>query len=150
MRIESSLSIDRTALGLDALTLTNNPFDSSPYTFPEDGLAQPNFTRRMTYAPDSAWIPGRLLLGTVMDGTTVPLVVHVRANTTSELETRKAALEAAFGQFSYEIEIEIGGVIVGTYPADSTTVWWGVVDHGLAVDGRAIGTVQIPVNPPTA
>ncbi len=146
--ISSSLTVDRSSLGLDDLVLTNNPFDDSPYTYPEDGLAEPNFNMRLLYAPDSQWIPGRLLLGSVADGATVPLIVHVAADDTAQLKARKAALEAAFGQFSYTVTITVDDVELGTYPADATTVWWGVVDHGLAVASMAIGTVQIPVNPP--
>lgn len=147
--IASSLSIDRTSLSLAPLLLTNNPFDANPYTFPEDGLAQPNFTMRLRYAPDSNFVAGRLALGSVLDGSTMPLIVAARGTSTADLEAVKDALEAALAQMTYSVTMTVDGVTVGTWPADPTTVWWGTVDHGAAVAHLAIGSISIPVNPPT-
>lgn len=149
MTITSSLAISRTSLSLADLTLTNNPFSGS-YTYPEDGLSVPNFSMRLTYAPESMWIPGRLVLGAVMDGTEVPLTVYAKGTTSADLQAKKADLEAAFAQFSYTITMLVDGVTIGTWPADPTSVWWGVVDHGQAEQHFAVGTVSIPVNPPTS
>jgi hypothetical protein len=146
--ISSSLSIDRTGLSLSPLVLANNP--AGAYVYPEDGLAQPNFEMRRTYAPDSRYTPGRLLLGAVLDGTTIPLTVTVRGTSAANLLARKAELEAAVAQFAYTVTMTVAGVEVGAWPADPTAPWWGVVDHADAAAFLAVGTLAIPVNPPVA
>lgn len=150
MRIESSLSIDRTSLSLSPLVLTNSPPFAGGITYPEDGLAEPNFDMRRTYAPDSRYTPGRLLLGAVFDGSAIPLTLTIKGTSAANLLARKAELVAALAQFSYDVTMTVNGQTIGTWPADATTVWWGVVDHGDARQFIALGTVSIPVNPPTA
>ena len=149
MRVASSVSIDRTSLGLGPLVLNNDPHDGA-YTYPEDGLAIPNFDLRRTYAPDSAWAAGRMLLGAVLDQAMLPLTVAVIGTSAATLKARKDELAAALGQFAYSVTVTVGGVVQGTWPAEAATVWWGVVDHGDAQIFHAVGTTSIPVNPPTA
>lgn len=150
MTVFSSLTIDRTSLSLSPLVLTNNPFDGVPYTYPEDGLAEPNFEMRRTYAPDSAYVPGHVMLGAVMDGTTIPLIVYVEGFSITDLVAKKNALSQALAQFSYTVSINFNGVDVGEWQADATTVWWGVLDHSMTAQRRALGSISIPVNPPSA
>jgi hypothetical protein len=146
--ILTSLSIDRTSLSLSPLVLGNDP--SGVYVYPEDGLAQPNFEMRRRYAPDSAYTPGRLLLGSVLDGTTIPLTIDVRGTSAANLLSRKAELEAAVAQFAYTVTMVVAGQTVGTWPADPTAPWWGIVNHADAAAFIATGTLAIPVNPPVA
>lgn len=151
MFISSSLTIDRTSLSLLPLVLNNNPFDpDSPFTYPEDGLSEPTFPPRVTWAPDSQWIPGRLALGSVIDSGTIQLGVTVRGDSTNDLQVNKVALMVALAQISYSVTMEVGGVEIGTWDAMPGSVAWGLVDHGMAAAYLARGEVSIPVNPPTA
>ena len=149
MRVESSLSIDRTNLSLAPLVLNNNPFDGA-FTYPEDGLAEPVFVPRVYYAPDSVWIPGRLALGSVLDAGTIPLEVYVKGTSAADLKTLKIELLTAVVQLDYEVTMTVGGTVVGTWPALPASVSWGVVDHGMAQAFMALATISIPVNPTEA
>lgn len=146
MRVTSSLSIDRTGLSLSPLVLNNDPFTGA-FTYPEDGLAEPVFPPRVSYAPDSQWIPGRLALGSVLDAGSIPLSVYVRGTSAANLQTLKVELLTALVQLSYDVTMTVDGVEVGTWPAFPASVAWGVVDHGMAQRHLALATISIPVNP---
>lgn len=147
MQVVSSLTLDRTGLALSPLVINNDPFDGA-FTYPDDGLAEPNFTMRVRYAPDSAFTPGRLVLGSVMDGSVIPLTIAVKGTSQANLTTLKAELLAALAQLSYTVTITVGGVDIGTWPAGPSVPSWGVVDHGMAQIFLASAVVAIPVNPP--
>lgn len=148
MPIASSLAIDRTSLSLAPLTLSNNP--SGSYVYPEEGLSEPTFTPRVTWAPDSRFIPGRLALGSVIDAGTIPLEVTVRGASTADLQAKKVALVTALAQINYEVTITVDGVEVGSWAAMPGSVSWGFVDHSMVAIHLARGAVTIPVNPPEA
>lgn len=148
MTVISSLSIDRTALSLSPLVLANNP--SGAYIYPEEGLSEPMFPPRVTWAPDSRFIPGRLALGSVIDAGTIPLSVTVRGASTADLQAKKIALMVALAQIAYAVTMTVDGVEVGTWDAMPGSVSWGYVDHAMAAAHMARGEVTIPVNPPEA
>lgn len=148
MRVISSLSIGRTSLSLSPLVLANDP--SGAYVYPEEGLSEPMFAPRVTWAPDSRFIPGRLALGSVIDAGTIPLSVTVHGTSTADLQAKKIALMVALAQIAYSVTMTVDGVEVGAWDAMPGSVSWGFVDHAMAAALMARGEASIPVNPPSA
>jgi hypothetical protein len=141
-----SVSFDRTALSLSALTITETPGGS--YWLPEQGAEWPRFSRRKEYAPAVRYLGGRTLLARVADVGTLPLTVYARAASGSALDTLKAALQTAVDQWMYDLTLTIDGVAV-TYTAECVDddIAWGEVDSGMVKAHLARGTVAIPLYP---
>ena len=139
-----TVSIDRASLSLTALAITN---DGATYQIAQDGLGEPNITWRRLSAPDSANIHGTEYIGAVKEQTSIPLVVIVKAASSSALKTARDALFAALSQFSYPVTITVDGVaeVWTAGPADwarSTTVQPGQVAQFFTSL-----TVTVPVYP---
>ena len=140
----TTLTIDRTSLSLPQLVI--------PGECPPDGnfwlgadFVRPAFDIRYDYAPDSAWVGGKQLLGMVKEQGSITGVIFVRATSATELETKKLELEAALFQFIYTVIFDDGGS--RAYFADPTIPQWGEIVPGHDKLHIARGTVTIPVNP---
>jgi hypothetical protein len=140
-----SLTIDRASLSLSPLVITNDPYAGN-FHIPEDGVEWPGFSMRRTYAPDSAYFPGRTLLAAVGDASTLPATIYTHAATSALLETARDVLEAALSQWSYEVTLSVDGQ-ARTWLADPELPQWGVVDSGMVRAFMARATVVIPLNP---
>lgn len=140
-----SVTVSREALSLAPLAIGGAPTLTVPLWVPEDGVSEPDLGVRLTYAPDSAYIPGRRPLAAVLDAGEIPLIVYARAQSSHTLAQAKALLEAAVGQWAYEATVE-----AITYPAWMARPRWGPVDSGMTKEGIARCTLSIPVNPPGA
>lgn len=143
-----SVTIDRTALSLPALAIARLPTDSTPLWLPEEGLIEPTWTYRTTYAPESAYFPGRRALAAVLDLSSLQMVVWASKGRGATLAQTKKVLEAAVSQWAYTITTNIDGD-VATYQADPCWPQWGEADSGHRAEGIARATVNIPVNPAT-
>lgn len=142
----TTLTIDRTSLSLSPLVIEQGPFTGALY-LPEDGLTWPAFTARRTYAPDSAYAAGRVLLAAVQDASELPLTVYAHADTTVALNTAKAELEAAVAQWSYDLTLTVDSV-AHTYHAEIVLgVPWGPLDSGMVAAHMARTSFSIPLNP---
>lgn len=146
-----SLSLDRTSLSLSPLLIYPNraqgPFWISGAA--GDEVDEPDFVYRYNYAPDSAYVAGKVLLAAVLDQATLPAVVRVLGTSATDLATKKAELRAALGQFSYSITLSLNGV-ASTFSADCSTPAWGAVQRWMQVGFTARAVLTIPVNPPGA
>lgn len=140
-----SLTIARDALSLDDLVITNDPYAGN-FHLPEDGLERPGFTMRRTYAPDSAYFPGRVLLAAVADASTMPVSIYAHADDSAGLATAMAELEAATSQFAYDLTLSIDGQ-ARTWLADPELPQWGAVDSGMVRAFMARASIVIPLNP---
>ena len=140
-----SLTIDRTSLSLADLVITNDPYAGN-YHLPEDGLERPGFSMRRTYAPDSAYFPGRTLLAAVADASTLPVVIYTHAASAALLAAARAALEAATSQFAYDVTLSVDGQSQ-TWLADPELPQWGPVDSGLVRAHIEVARLVIPINP---
>lgn len=142
-----TITIDRTALGLGLLAMTGAPAATGDALWiPEDGVGEVQWGLRRTYAPDSAWTPGRHLLGAVREAAALPLVVYARGATPAGLNAQKAVVEAALGQWDYTLVVTVDGVSV-TYRCEPSIPNWGGTLAPMHAAGIARGTVTIPVNP---
>jgi hypothetical protein len=145
--IALALTLERTALSLAPLVITNNPYDDVALWLPEDGLSEPDFDMRVTYAPDSAYMPGRFKIAAVLDMTSIPCTIYARGTTTSALQSAKNELAAAVSQWAFDVTLTVDGV-AQTWPAAAPS-WpkWGDVDSGMVAAHIAKASFSIPLNP---
>ena len=101
---------------------------------------------RRTYAPDSAYFPGRSLLAAVSDASTLPVVIYAHATTSALLKTARTELETALTQWAYEVTYAEDGQ-TWTWLADPELPQWGAVDSGMVRAHIARASVVIPLNP---
>lgn len=124
--------------------------DSNPYAgalhIPEDGVGEVGWTYRRTYAPDSAYVPGKMLLAAVRDAASLPLSIYAHGDDTADVEAAKALLEAATTQWAYVVTVSVDGVS-STYNAEPCIPTWGPVDTGMVRARLARCQLVIPVNP---
>lgn len=140
------ISISRSSLSLAPLVLTTNPAAGSLY-LPEDGAIWPVFETRRTYAPDSAYAPGRTLLAAVQGAAELPLTVYAHATTGAALAAAKAELERALAQWSYDLTLTVDSVAT-TYHAEVLLgIPWGPIDSGMVAAHLARTSFTIPLNP---
>lgn len=140
-----SLTIARDSLVLADLVIDNNPH-TGDFHIPEDGLERPGFSMRHTFAPDSAYFPGRTLLAAVTDASNLPVVIYAHADTSAGLEAAIAELEAALTQWDYDVTLSVDGQ-ARTWPAMPEYPQWGPVDSGMVRAHMARASVVIPLNP---
>jgi hypothetical protein len=140
----TTLTIDRTGLTLAPLVITGECAGPTGFWLGE-GTVRPEFTPRYDYAPDSAWVGGKQLLGVVKEQGALAATIFIRATSAATLETMKIELEDALFQFTYTVTFNDGAA--RSYFADPTVPVWGeiVPGHDKLHIARAI--VSIPVNP---
>lgn len=136
--------IDRTSLGLTPLIMDLDATQGYMLVF--DGTIEPDFQMRLTYAPDSTWVRGKMLLAAVLDAAFLPVLVEVQGSDSADLEAKRAALEAAVSQFSYEVTLSVSGRDQ-TWNADPSWPQWGTVRWGDVLSGTSEAAITIPVNP---
>lgn len=146
----TTLTIDRASLTLPSLVATGSrDTTTSGFWIPEEGVGEPEFEPRYSYAPDSVWIPGRSLLAVVLEQGTLPLRINAKADTAVALAAKRRELEAALSQFVYPVTLDIDGA-TQTWSADFAWPKWAS-QHAADRDSFiARATVIIPVNPPGA
>lgn len=112
-----SVSVDRTGLSLSALVIGTEGFGS--YLIDRGGLGRVGRTPRETLATPSPWVHGQLRTAVVLEESSLPLVVRVNGTSSSDLNTKVAALEAALYQFVYGVTVVVDGVtkVYTAYPA---------------------------------
>lgn len=144
----AEISIDRSGMvGAPApLVITANPHGTT-FHLPEDGVVWPAFETRRTYAPDSAYESGRMLLAAVQDAAELSLTVYAHAASGAALATAKAELEAALAQWSYDLTLTVDSVAY-TYHAEIVLgIPWGPIDSGMVAAHMASASFSIPLNP---
>ncbi len=141
---------------MTVMTIYRNAYDLPPLVIPGncqtvpgywlgEGTVRPEFTARHDYAPDSAWVGGRQLLGVVREQGAIAASIYAKATSPAELEELKVALEEALWQFAYAVEFNDGAPRV--YQADPVVPAWGQIVPGHDKLFVAWATVSIPVNP---
>jgi hypothetical protein len=109
-------------------------------------VGDPDFAFRYTYAPDSAYVAGSVLLAAVLQQSALTAVVYVSASTGTALQALKDEVAAAVSQFTYSLSLTVDGVTT-TWSADPTWPQWGEVDSGMVAARMARAVLSIPVNP---
>lgn len=138
------VSIDRTSLSLGSLDIGTIP--GAAYWLPEDGITEPDFDQRQTFADDSPDVAGSLLVQSVPAIGSLALKVYTTAADADTLKAQKRALEAAVGQFSYSVTLTLVGA-PDTYNALPGKVSWGQLDSGQVASLIAVAAVTIPLQP---
>jgi hypothetical protein len=145
--VDISVVFDRAALSLADLTITGE--HGGDLWLPGDGIEWPRFPRRKDRAPASRYLSGPgALLGRVADLGTFPLTVYAGGDTSAEVETNKAIIQAAVDQWSYELTLTVDGA-AQTYTAECVDdeIAWGDIDPGMVRARICRGTVAIPLYP---
>jgi hypothetical protein len=135
-----------------SLTLLDLLADSTPtgdYVIPEDGTSWPKFGRRKERAPAVRYLSGPgTLLARVSDLGTLPLTVYVQGDSDTEVETNKAALQAAVDQWSYGLTLAVGTASRSfTAECVDDDIDWGEIDSGMVRARICRGSVSIPLYP---
>lgn len=142
-----TVTIDRALLELPPLVLTGSrETTTSGLWIAAGGYQKPTFEPRRTYAPDSAWVPGKALLAVMLDQGVLPLVIRAQGADDDDLDARKQLLEQALGQFVFTVTVDLDGV-VDAWAGDYSVPSWSLPTAADRVDHRARATVSIPVNP---
>jgi hypothetical protein len=143
----TTLSIHRDSLSLPALAITGSrATTTSGMWIPDGGIAWPAFEPRYRYAPDSAYEPGRTLLAVVLEQALLPAVIRVTGDDATELAARRAELEAAVSQFSFQLDLDIDGQS-GSWQADFTWPTWAPPTPSTRLDLTERASLTFPINP---
>jgi hypothetical protein len=140
------VKIGRASLSLSPMVIRELPQVGSPWWLPEDGIGEVGFTFRTTRAPESAYFPGSQPLSAVLDASTVPVAVYVKATQAKPLRQVKRELEQAVGQWRYRIALNLGGD-ARVYTAHPAWPQWDAMDSGEADAGMARCSITIPIQP---
>ena len=143
----TSVTIDRSGMtgGLDDLVIGTHPEDLW-WLDETGGFGRPARTQRRTYAADSPWQDGSLLVASVLAQTSLPLNVYVGGATWAWVDTRQTALERALRQFSYNVTVTVDDVQT-VWAADPADISWGDTDPGMVQAFLARAVISIPVYP---
>ncbi|MGZ5410429.1 MAG: hypothetical protein ACXWDJ_10585 [Aeromicrobium sp.] len=138
-----SLTIDRTALSLPDLVISNDPTDG--LWLPEDGFGRPGKVWRRT-SVSSPFIHGSVQTRAVLEQASIPVAVFAQGVTTAALRTLQAELEAALSQWIFEATVTEDGSAT-TFECDCADVSWNEFDSGMTRSHLARATVTIPCYP---
>ena len=141
-----TVTVTRTALSLPDLVITNDP-QAGDFWLPEEGLQEPDGDYRITYMPDHPDVHGKEKLSAVLEHDALPLVVYTKSTTGAGVRTNKNVLNAAFGQWSYGITVNVDGDSWGTFSADPHRPRWGAVDSGMVRAHLAKASLVVPIYP---
>lgn len=127
------------------LVIDGNPRTGSFHT-PEDAVGAVTWDLRRTYAPDSGYADGKMLLAAVREASALPLALYAHGADAEALAAAKAVLEAASMQWAYTLTVAVRGVTT-SYNAEPALPQWGPIDLGMANQHMARCQLLVPVNP---
>lgn len=107
----------------------------------------PPFEYRKEHYDDSKWVPGKRMKSAVLDQAEFNFLVIARAASDALLHNAVDVLEAALGQWSYDVTHNLDGE-TWTYDAEINRPAWGQIVIGHRKLHVRVGRVSIPVNPP--
>lgn len=142
----ATLTLDRSGLSLEDLVIPGTAPTGAGLFLRSGGLSEPTFDVRTTYAPDSAYVSGSVLLAAVLTASTLPVSVVAQAATSEALAALRAELSAAVFQFAYTVTLTVDGVATAW---DAGPCWpaWGELTSPM-VDARlSVASLVIPVQP---
>lgn len=138
-----SLSIDRGALSLAALVITDDP--ASGLWIDERGFGRPArlWTRTRVSSP---FMHGSVQTRATLEQASIPVTLYAQGATTAALDAKKAELDDALAQWIYNVTITEDGQAT-TYECDCADVSWNEFDSGMTRAHLAKATVTIPCYP---
>lgn len=138
-----SVTISRALLSLPDLAIGADPH-AGAFFLADEGNEEPTFSVRRTYAPESAFVPGRVLLAAVRDSGSMPLRIYAQGESTAGVRAAMDELEDALEQFTYNLTLTVDGVS-RTWVADPELPDWGELDSGLVTAYKRVATVAVPL-----
>lgn len=142
-----TISVDRSSLSLGPLVITGARATAAAGLWvPAGGYVRPTFAARYAYAPDSAFVPGRQMLAATLTDGTWPLRIRAAAASDVALAALRAAVEAAFGQFSYPATVTLDGV-AETWVCSYSRPEWPESRQWRRLGHEEILEVTVPVKP---
>lgn len=118
-------------------------------------MGLPEWTLRYLYAPPSNYVAGDVLLSAVPDSGAVAMTLSVEGSSLSDLEDKKAQVEAALSAWPGLFKVEVTDntetvTIAGPWTTFPTTCGWGDVLTPLLDHYLVETSFSLPVNPPGA
>lgn len=113
---------------------------------PAGGYARPQFAARRTFAPDSAFAPGKQVLGAVLDEGRWPLTIRVVASSAAVLAALRDVVELAFSQRRYPVTVTLDGVSE-TWRCDYAWPTWpdAAAAWRMSAEDRCVLTIPVRV-----
>lgn len=116
-----------------------------------NALTLPDWSPRQTTAAPSAWQPGQVLLSSVVDAASIPMVVAVRGETLAGLLDQQEVLREALDQHPMSVSIIADGTPLGQWSAFPTVPRWLTPVSPRAVSMLTTeAAFSLTVNPPGA
>ena len=142
----AAVSIDRTALSLSPLTISDD--GTGTYSLTVGGLSRPVVTPRETKAPESRYFAGSELLAVTREQTSMHLEVLIQAASSSALDAAITALDNALWQFAYDVTVTVDGVakVWHCTPA-ALGASSGLFESSHVADHFAVFALDIPCKP---
>lgn len=143
-----TLTLTRASLSLTDLVIGSDPFTGA-FHIPEEGVDWPRFPKRRTAAPLSGIVGGLVPLALVDDIGVMPATIYAKGTTMALLKTAREELEAAVGQFTYDLTLAIDGQQIGTWEALGESVDWGPIDSGMVRGRMCRASIAFSLQPGT-
>jgi hypothetical protein len=146
-----TIAIDRTSLGLGPLTITGSRAAAHApgmpgLWVPADGYRRPTLPPRLSYAPESAYAPGRTVLAATVSEGTWPLRIRAAAPDAATLAALRAVVELAVGQMTYDVAVSLDGVME-TWRCRYAVPVWPASEHWQRLGHEDAADITIPVRP---
>ncbi|UQS95175.1 baseplate protein [Pseudanabaena phage Pam4] len=89
-----------------------------------NALTLPDWSTRTAIAPPSAWVPGAVMLSSVTDAASLPMIVAVRGDTLAGLLALQEDLRAALDHYPLTVTITADTTPLGSWAAMPTVPQW--------------------------
>jgi len=142
----TTVSIDRSSLSLSALAIAST-YQTGLY-LADQGLGRPAKTWVRNYATARDW-NGAVPVDARLDQSSVALSIYIQGTSTSDLESRYAALEAALYQFTYNLTVTVDGT-AKVWAAEAADITPAGYDVSFTLQYLQLVAVTIPVYPISA
>ena len=141
-----TVALDRTSLpgSLAPLAITD---DGATYQIGQDGLGRPGRTWRMGSMPDSQDVHGTEYVSAVLEQTSVPLEVIVKAASSAALDAAVDALFDALSQFAYTVTVTVDGVAKSWSASPAMVTPKAPTGPAQVAQFFEVFTITIPVYP---
>lgn len=137
-----SVTVDRATLALPNLVIGVDA--STGIWLPEDALTEPGRVWRRTRA-SSPWMDRSVQTRATLEDGDVRLTVYVQGATTAARKTKQAEVNAAFGQFVYDLTVTEDGQAT-VYKVGCADVTWNDFDSGMTRAFIARATIVAPLD----
>ncbi len=111
-----------------------------------DGVVRPDFQPRRTHAPESPHMPGKSLLGIVLEQGELQIPLRIRGATETAIAAKDNELRVVLWQFAYTTTLHVDGV-EQSWLSEPAVPTWGPITAISRYAHVKVGAVSIPLNP---